>query len=329
MKKIALLIQMFFVKRLNHQLRASPNTIASYRDTFKLLLRFAKQKTGKHPSELVIDDVNAQLVGEFLSYLKKERKNSHRTCNARLAAIHSFFRFMSYECPSYSAQIQRILSIPQKRFDKRVVTFLNSEEIKSLLAAPNRATWIGRRDHALILFAVQTGLRVSELIGLTVNQIKWGTGAHILCQGKGRKERCTPLTGQAEKVLREWLKEHSGISTDPVFPSLRGVRLSRDAVEKLVKKYAQIAKHSCPSIEEKKITPHVLRHTTAVHLLQAGVDTSLIALYLGHESIETTQIYLKADLSIKEKALAKVMPIATKFKRFKPDDKLLSFLEAL
>lgn len=323
------LIGLFFNQRLISQLHASANTIASYRDTFKLLLIYAGKKLGKSPANLTIEELNAELIGDFLNYLEEDRRNSIRTRNARLAAIHSFFRYIAYQQPQHGNPVQRILNIPQKKSDKRIITYLTDEEVKSILEAPDRTSWIGKRDHALLLTAIQTGLRVSELIELKIEQIKWGVGAHIRCVGKGRKERCTPLTNQTEKILREWLKENNAGLSFFVFPSIRGRKLSRDAVEKLVKKYASKAKTTCPTLKDKNITPHVLRHTTAVSLLHAEVDTSLIALYLGHESVETTQIYLKADLCLKEKVLAKVIPVSTVYKRFKPSDKLLAFLDEL
>jgi len=329
MKKLAPLIQLFFSDRLNRQLQASPNTIAAYRDTFKILLIYLKEQTRKRPSNLNLDDIDAQCVGKFLNYLEIRRHNSVRTRNARLAAIHSFFNYVGYKEPQYSGQIQRVLCIPSKKFDKRDMTYLNNEEGKAILSMPDQTKWIGLRDYALLVFALQSGLRVSEIINLKIEQIKFGRAAHIRCLGKGRKERCTPLTQETEKVLKNWLKIRNGHSPDVVFPSQRGSRLSRDAVEKLVKKHSVAAQQHCPSLKEKNITPHTLRHSTAVSLLQAGVDTSVIALYLGHESLETTQIYLKADLTIKEKAIAAVLPMNTSFKRYKPSDQLLAFLEGL
>ncbi len=326
---LSYLIGLFFTQRLTNQLHASTNTIAAYRDTFKLLLIYAEKKLGKSPSNLTIEELNAEFIGDFLNYLEEDRKNSIRTRNARLAAIHSFFRYISYQQPQYGDRIQRILNIPQKKSDKRIVTYLTDEEVKSLLETPDRTSWIGRRDYALLVTAIQTGLRVSELTDLKTEQIKWGTGKHIRCLGKGRKERCTPLTHQTEIILREWFKENNTKLSSFVFPSIRGGKLSRDAVEKLVKKYASKAKTTCPTLKDKNITPHVLRHTTAVSLLHAEVDTSLIALYLGHESVETTQIYLKADLYLKEKVLSKTTPVSAVFKRFKPCDELLAFLENL
>ena len=329
MTSLAPLLETFFTMRLLKQRQVSPHTVTAYRDSFRLLLRFAQQRVGKPPSDLLLTDLDASMIGAFLDYLETERNNCVRTRNARLAAIHSFFHYVATEEPAHSGLIQRVLAIPQKRFDRRIVDFLNVPEIKAMLEAPNRTTWIGRRDHTLLSVAIQTGLRVSELINLHCEQLVLGPGAHIRCQGKGRKERCTPLTRQAAAILRAWLRELNPSPTDPIFPSRRGGALSHDAVEKLVAKYAVIAEHACPSMKGKRITPHVLRHTTAIQLLQAGVDCSVNALWLGHESVETTQIYLHADLALKEKAIARTDPLPTRPGRYRPDDQLLAFLSNL
>ncbi|HZU96210.1 MAG TPA: site-specific integrase [Planctomycetota bacterium] len=329
MTSLAPLLEAFFTERLCKQRRASPNTISAYRDTFRLLLGFAERRLTRQPSVLALDDLDATVIGAFLDELETERDNSVRTRNARLAAIRSFFRFAAVREPGQSAVIQRVLAIPQKRFDRNIVQFLTRPEIEALLAAPDQAEWIGRRDHALLLLAIQTGLRVSELIGVQVSDLVLETGAHVRCRGKGRKERCTPLTRQAVQPLRAWLRERGGGESDPVFPSRRGGRLSRDAVEHLVTKYAAIGARTCPSLSKKQVSPHVLRHTTAVLLLRAGVDQATIALWLGHESIETTQIYLDADLSTKEAAIARTAPPSIGAARYKPGDQLLLFLNSL
>jgi integrase/recombinase XerD len=329
MNSLAPQLEAFFTDRLQGQRDASPHTIAAYRDTFRLLLGFVQQQLGKAPSELDLQDLDAPLMGAFLEGLETQRHNSVRTRNARLAAIHSFFRFVALRRPDHSAIIQRVLAIPHKRFDRTLVTFLTQREIQALLAAPDRDSWTGRRDHALLLLAVQTGLRVSELIQLNAQDVHLGTGAHVRCRGKGRKERCTPLTAQTIAVLRPLMQEHAQQPTDPLFPSRRGTRLSRDAVERLVHKYVTHARAGCPSLRDKRISAHVLRHTSAMLLLQAGVDRSVIALWLGHESIETTQIYLHADLSMKERALARVAPLTTGPHRYRAQDALLTFLEGL
>jgi site-specific recombinase XerD len=329
MTALAPLLEAFFLDRLLRQQRASPNTIASYRDTFRLLLAFAEKRLLKAPSALLLSDIDAPFVGSFLDYLESQRNNSVRTRNARLAAIHSFFRFIAIGEPAHSALIQRVLAIPHKRFDRNLVCFLARTEIDALLEAPDRNSWIGCRDHALLLTMIQTGLRVSELIHLKREDVCLERGAHIRCRGKGRKERSTPLSSQTVAVLRTWFKQNAATSSEPLFPSRRDGVLSRDAVERLVKKHAATACKKCPTLINKNVSPHVLRHTAAVQLLEAGVDRSVIALWLGHESVETTQIYLDADLAIKERALDKTALPNTKPGRFRPPDQLLAFLETL
>jgi len=326
---IAGLLEAFFTERLHHQRAASPNTVAAYRDTFRLLLVFAQQRLRKPPSALPLADLDAAFVVAFLHHLEKQRGNSVRTRNARLAAIHSFFRFVALQEPALSATCQRVLAIPTKKAERKLITSLDRAEQEALLAALDRKTWLGRRDHAIIVLLIQTGLRVSELRDLRREDVVLSTGAHVRCRGKGRKERCTPLTRDTVAVLKAWLAERAGLPTDPVFPSRRGAVLSRDAVERLVTKYAEVAATTCPSLRAKRVTPHVLRHTTAVSLLQAGNDRAVIALWLGHESIETTQMYLDADLTMKERALAKTAPLRAGPARFRPDDHLLAFLSAL
>jgi site-specific recombinase XerD len=279
--------------------------------------------------KLLLDELDSALVAEFLEYLEKERKNSTRTRNARLAAIHSFFRFVASQEPEYLLQAQRVLAIPQKRCFRTTVSFLNQTEIEALLAIPEKGTWLGRRDFTMLLLMVQTGIRVSEVIGLRVQDVVFGTAAHLQCRGKGRKERCTPLTRQTFSALHNWIKTEGLTAENLLFTNRRGTILSRDAVERRVAAYAAKAEKNCPSLKEKNVTPHVLRHTTAVHLLRAGVDTAIIALWLGHESLETTQIYLHADLSIKERALAQTTPVGVKLVRYIPPDPLLRFLESL
>src|SRR5712691_6455527 len=282
MSSLAPILEAFFTERLLTQRQVSPHTVTSYRDTFRLLLAFAQQRTGKAPSRLELADLDAPLIGAFLDHLEQGRRNSARTRNARLTAIHSLFRYAALREPADAAVIQRVLSIPCKRFEKAIVSFLTADEARSLLAAPDQATWTGRRDHALLLTLLQTGLRVSELIGLRCGDICLGRGAHLRCHGKGRKERCTPLTSQTAMVLRSWMAELSGGPDSPLFPSRRRGRLSRDAVERLVAKYASAAAKHCPSLRGKPISPHVFRHSTAMSLLGAGVDTSVIAIWLGH-----------------------------------------------
>jgi integrase/recombinase XerD len=329
MTALASTLQAFFTDRLTRQKNASPHTVSAYRDTLRLLLLFATKQTGRMPTVLHLEDLDAPLIGAFLDHLERERGNSVRSRNTRLAAIHSLFRFASLHHPDHAALIARVLAIPPKRYDRKIIAYLTDEEIEALLAAPDAAQWIGRRDHALLLVAIQTGLRVSELAGLCCQDLHLGPGAYLQCLGKGRKQRCTPLTSQTVTVLRAWLQERQGRPEDPLFPTSRGRPLSRDAIALLVNKHANTAHGQCPSIRTKNVTPHVLRHSTAMRLLRAGVDTSVIALWLGHEQNNTVQIYLHADLSIKERALARTTPHQTAPGRYQPPDALLAFLEAL
>jgi len=326
---LSVLIQRFFTDRLYNQMEASPHTIASYRDTFRLLLSFAREQTGKSPTALGVDDLNVELIGLFLDQIETVRKNSARSRNTRLAAIRSFFRFVALHEPAYLHHCQRILGMPSKRYVRRSVEFLNAEEMQALLTAPDRSTWVGRRDHALLTLALQTGLRVSELVKLKCRDVILETGAHVRCEGKGRKQRATPLRRETVGVMSKWLKERRGQDDDALFPSLRGDPMSRDALEHLVKRHVKTAAHCCSSLVGKRVSPHVLRHSTAMDLLHHGIDQTVIALWLGHESVETTQAYIHADMKLKEKALAKMSSLSVKTERYKPDDQLLHFLENL
>lgn len=329
MSTLAPVMEGFFTERLLTQRQASPHTIASYRDTFRLLLGFVQRRTGTTPAKLALEDLDAVMIGAFLDHLERERHNSVPTRNNRLAAIHSLFAYAALRHPEHAAVIQRVLAIPAKRTDRQLVCFLTDDEVDALLAAPDRDTWVGRRDHALLLVAIQTGLRVSELTSLTRADVELGTGAHVRCHGKGRKERITPLTTQGRDVLKVWLAERQAESADVVFPSRRRGPLSSDAVAVLVARHARTAAVHRPSMTTKTVTPHVLRHTCAMRLLAVGVDISVIALWLGHEGIETTQIYLHADLAIKERALARTAPTGTTPGRYRAPDTLLAFLEGL
>lgn len=323
------LLQRFFTDRLCTQMEASRHTVAGYRDTFRLLVRFASARSGKPPTRLGIADLDADVIGDFLVHIETSRGNGARSRNTRLAAIRSFFRYVAMSEPEWLLHCQRILALPDKRYVKRSVTFLDGSEIAALLAAPDQSTWTGRRDHILLLVALQTGLRASELTGLRCRDVVLGTGAHIRCLGKGRKERCTPLRRDTAKALQIWLRERRSEDALPLFPSIRGDPLSRDALEHLVRKHCLTAARSCPSLAGKRVSPHTLRHSTAMELLHHGVDQAVIALWLGHESVETTQIYIHADMRLKEKALAAVATSETRPGRFRPDDKLLAWLEAL
>lgn len=329
MSALAPTLEAFFTERLMAQRRASHHTIAAYRDAICLLLGFVEHRTGKAPAALGFEDLDAPVIGRFLDHLERERGNGVRTRNARLSAIHSLYRFAARRHPEHAGLIGRVLAIPPKRFDRAIVTFLTDEEVEAILAAPDRTTFLGRRDHALLLLAVQAGLRVSELTRLTCADVVLGTGAHVRCVGKGRKERATPLTTTTVAVLAAWLKERAGGPADPLFPTRQGTALSRYGVTLLVSRHALTAARRCPSIEAKKVSPHVLRHTAAMRLLHAGVDTSVIALWLGHEGVETTQMYVHADLTLKERALARTVPVGTMPGRYRPSDQLLAFLEAL
>ncbi len=329
MSAFAPTIEAFFTERLITQCRVSPSTVESYRDTLRLLFVFAEERLGKAPSSLDVTDVDYHLVSSFLSHLEQDRGNAPRTRNTRLAAVHSLFRYAALRHPEHAGSIHRVLSIPSKRHDRREVNYLEVDEVDALLAAPDTATWLGRRDHALLTLAVQTGLRVSELTRLDCGDVELGRGAYVHCHGKGRKERSTPLIKVTVKVLGLWMKERAGQPLQPLFPTLRGTRLSPDAVQWLVAKHADTAGRSCLSMAQKTISPHVLRHTCAMNLLHSGVDVAVIALWLGHESTQTTQMYLHADMGIKGRAIARTAPPHTKPGRYRPPDRLLAFLDGL
>lgn len=323
------LLESFFTERLMRQRKASPHTIASYRDTFRLLVSFAQRRLKRQPCELNLEDLDTPFLGDFLDHLERQRNNSARSRNARLAAIHSFFRYVMLHEPQHAALAERVLAMPSKRYTRRPVAFLTPPEVEALLAAPDPASRSGHRDRTLMLLAAQTGLRASELIHLHCDDVVLGTGAHLRCNGKGRKARCTPLRKDTVSALRRWLRLRQGQPQEPLFPSARGKQLSHDGLQYLLSKHLATARQRCPSLIKKKVTPHVLRHTAAMTLLQNGVDRAVIALWLGHESVETTYIYLHADLQLKEQALAKTTPTNILPARFKPDDALLSFLNNL
>jgi site-specific recombinase XerD len=329
MSALAPTLQTFFTERLVRQRQASPHTVAAYRDTLRLLVRFAAVRQRVEPSQLDFAQLDATLISGFLDHREQDHQNTIRTRNARLAAIRSLFRFAALRHPEHAATIARVLAIPPKRFDRRLVTFLTEPEVEALLAAPDRSTWTGRRDYTWLVLAVQTGQRASELIGARCADVHLGVGAHVSCLGKGRKHRITPLTAPVVAVLRTWLDERRGHAHEPIFPTRKGKTLSRDALERRLATYVTRASRTCASLHEKAVTLHVLRHTAAMRLLHAGVDTSVIALWLGHEQVETTQIYLHADLALKERALARTTPVQSSPGRYEPSDALLAFLEAL
>lgn len=322
-------LQAFFTDRLVQQAQASPRTISAYRDTLRLLLGFVHQRSGTAPAQLDWQDLDATIISAFLTHLEVERGNSVRTRNVRLTAIRSLYSYAALRHPEHALLIQRVLAIPPKRFDKRIVTFLTAAELDALLAAPDQTRWEGRRDKVLLLLTAQTGLRVSELINLNCADITLGTGANVLCEGKGRKQRAVPLTRPVQALLRAWLTERSGRPHDPLFPTRTGRRLSRDAIALRVATHTRTAATHCPSLSGKRVHPHVLRHTCAMTLLRAGVDTSVIALWLGHAGVRSTDAYIHADLSIKERALALTTPTSAKPGRYHPPDKVLAFLESL
>lgn len=322
-------VQRFFTDRLATQLHASPNTVASYRDTFRLLLKYTTDRIGRQPTELQVGDIDADLIGGFLNFVETNRGNGARSRNTRLSAIRSFFAYVAGNEPQLLHHCQKVLAMPSKRYEKRTIDYLTHVEIEALIGAADLATRSGRRDRMLLLLAVQTGLRVSKLINLACGDVALGIGAHVRCIGKGRKERSTPLRKDCVQALRVWLSERGGADSEPLFVSNRGARLSRDAVERIVRKHIGVATTTCPTLKGKRVTPHVLRHSAAMQLLQNGVDRTVIALWLGHESVESTQMYVHADIQIKEQAMAKTKPLAASPGRYRPNDQLLAFLEGI
>ena len=326
---LAPLLESFFAQRLMAQRRVSAHTLASYRDTFRLLLTFAEQRLRRSPSALTLDDLNVEFIGNFLNHLESGRKNSARSRNLRLTAIRSFFRYAALEAPQHAALIQRVLAIPRKRHVRSLIDFLTHAEMEAMLAATDQHHWIGRRDYLFLMIAMQTGLRLSEMTGLRQQDVVLDTGAHVRCEGKGRRERCTPLTKSAVKALSVWIKDQGENESQFLFPSVRGGRLSADAVQHLVNKSATAATKICASISRKNVTPHVLRHSAAMELLQAGVDRSMIAIWLGHASVDTTQIYLHANLEMKREILERTRPLNGTPARYRPGDRLLRYLQSL
>ena len=329
MTRLAPTLQAYFTTRLAGELGASPHTIAAYRDTWRLLLRFMAKTRNSPPQHLDFSQLNAELISSFLTHLETDRGNSVTTRNARLAAIHSFYDYAALRHPEHADTIRLVLNIPAKRHHRTDLTYLTAPEVTALLAVPDLDTPAGRRDHALIQLAVTTGLRVSELTALTLQDIHLGRGPHVACTGKGRKRRITPLDPTTVFTMHRYM---SSLQADPpvLFPTRTGTRMSTDAVARRLSQHAGAAARSCPTLGAKNVTPHTLRHTAAMRLLHAGIDITVIALWLGHQSIETTQIYLHADMSTKERALARTTPTGIKSSRYKPtSDKLLAFLQGL
>lgn len=322
-------LQLFFTDHLVAQRRLSPQTIASYRDTFRLLLQFVHRETGVEPASLSIPDLNADRILDFLDCLEKERNNTIASRNLRLTAIRSFYRMVALRDPASVGIVTRVLAIPLKRADTKVRSYITREEMDAILTALDRNQWCGRRDYALLLTMYNTGARVSEISFLHQNQVNFGTKSYVQLHGKGRKERSIPLWPRTARILKEWFREIGPRDGAAAFPNVRGEPLSRFAINLLLCKAVREAASRCPSLKRKRVSPHVVRHGTAMALLQSGVDIAVIALWLGHESIETTNVYVHANLAMKEKALKKIPPMGTPFRRFRADDRLLAFLESL
>jgi site-specific recombinase XerD len=323
------LLQRFFTDHLRAQRRVSLETIASYRDTFRLLLQFVQREMRIEPVDLSIASLDADRVLAFLESVERDRHNSIATRNLRLTAIRSFFRMVALREPSLVGLATRIAAIPMKRTDTKVREYVTRKEMDALLASLDRTRWCGRRDYALLLTMYNVGARVSEIAGLRRQHVAFGATCYVQLHGKGRKERTIPLWPTTTQVLKEWFRETQARDDDPAFPGIRGAPLTRFAIHLVLQKAVRSASRQCPSLVGKKVSPHLIRHGTAMALLQAGIDITVIAMWLGHESIETTNVYMHANLSMKEKALAKLQPIDTSFRRFRPDDRLLAFLEAL
>ena len=326
---IAPLVQAFFTDYLVRQRRVSPQTVSSYRDTFRLLVQHLSQTTGRKPSDLSLDDMQSQAILQFLDSLERDRGNSIQTRNTRLAAIRSFFRLVALRDPARLDLAGQILSIPVKRADRRLIGYLTRPEIEAILATPNTGNWGGRRDYALLLTLYNTGARISETLALRQDHVVFGASSLVHFKGKGRKERSVPLWPKTSRTLRDWIEKRGANAERILFPNAGGGFLSTDGATYILRQAVQRAIPSCPSLKAKQVSPHVIRHSTAMHLLQSGVDMTVIALWLGHESLETTHGYVQADLRMKEQALEKLAPIGGSLARFKPDDALLAFLSAL
>lgn len=323
------LLQEFFCQHLLNQRNVSSRTIASYRDTFRLLLQYVEERRNKRPVDVTLGDLDAPCILAFLNYLEKERRNCVRSRNARLAAIRSFFRYTAAKDPASLPTIQRVLAIPMKRFERPLLGFLSAQEIEAILEAPNASSFSGRRDRVLFALMYNTGARVSEMAALHVGDVVLGRCPHVRLHGKGRKERTVPLWRCTARHLKQWMSRTNVKPDSPLLPNTRGQPLTRSGIESRLHDAVRIARNKQPSLKARRISPHTLRHTTAMHLLQAGVDMTVIALWLGHESPATTHLYVEADLAMKEHALSKLAEPATKRIRYRPTDKLLQFLESL
>jgi site-specific recombinase XerD len=325
----AALVQAFFVEYLLNQKHASPRTLATYRDAFRLLLRFVHETHGVEPSTITVENLDAPIILAFLDHIERQRANCIRSRNARLAAVRSFFRFVQMREPAVLAVASRVLAIPVKRTERKLVGYLTRPEIDALLSAADLTNWDGRRDHALLLTLYNSGARVSEIIGVRRDEVVLDAPASLKLHGKGRKERAVPLWARTAQVLRTWFQELGDRSGSLAFPSARAHRLSRHGVSFLLGRLAHRAATACPSLGNKRISPHVIRHSTAMHLLQSGVDPAVIALWLGHESVETTHGYVEADLTMMDNAMGKLAPAGSAPARFKASDDLLAFLATL
>jgi site-specific recombinase XerD len=323
------LLQDFFCQRLIGQRNASARTVAAYRDAFRLLLRYAESKLHRSPAAISLDDLDAPMVLGFLDHLESERGNCARTRNLRLVAIRSFMRYAARRDPTALPTIQRVLAIPTKRFERPLLGFLSHDEMNAIIEAPDRSTWSGHRDHVMLTTLYNTGARVSEITGLRVADVDLTTGASVRIRGKGRKERATPLWRSTTKLLGAWLERVNRDPNAPLFPNRYGRALSRSGVEQRLRAAVAIAQKRCPALRDRRVSPHTVRHTTAMHLLQSGVDLSVIALWLGHESPATTHRYLEADLAMKERALQSLQEPSVQPLRFRPPDRVLAFLDGL
>lgn len=327
--EFAALLQRFFAERLLQQQAVSARTVAAYRDAFRLLFAYAEHQLGKPPAKLTLHDFNAELILGFLTYLEAERGNAVRSRNARLAAIRAFTQYVAVQCPPALLVTQRILAIPMKRFDKPLLGFLSRDEMQAILATTDPMTWCGRRDLVLLKLLYNTGARVSELIGIRVRDLELDVTPSVRLHGKGRKQRTVPLWKDTCAALRRWIEFTGLVDENPLLPNRWGKPMTRSNVADRITQAVRKARPRCPSLAGRTISPHTLRHTTAMHLLQAGVDLTVIALWLGHESPVTTHGYVEADLAMKEHALAAIAPPNTRQKRYQPTDALLRFLQAL